>query len=141
MEKEMGKVETEITLTNVMDRGGANQGFMPESKIRQATVQAIVDTGASTLVINEAIRQELGLTIEGKRRITFANGGQQECALTGPVDIRWKERECTCRAVVIPNAGSVLLGAIPLEDMDLIVSPLKQEVVGAHGDVVEALAL
>jgi hypothetical protein len=28
----------------------------------------------------------------------------------------------------------VLLGALPLEGMDLIVDPLKQEVAGAHGD-------
>jgi hypothetical protein len=27
-----------------------------------------------------------------------------------------------------------LLGVIPLEDMDLIVDPVKQELVGRHGD-------
>jgi hypothetical protein len=39
----------------------------------------------------------------------------------------------------VPNANNVLLGAIPMEDMDLIVSAKKQEVVGAHGD--EAMAI
>jgi hypothetical protein len=57
------------------------------------------------------------------------------------VNIRWKDRHTSCPAVVIPGAKSILLGAIPLEDMDLIINPLKQELVGAHGDVVEALAL
>jgi len=34
----------------------------------------------------------------------------------------------------MPNANNVLLGAIPLEAMDLIINPSKQELIGAHGD-------
>lgn len=137
----MGKVETEITLTNAVDQGAASRGLIPESEIRQVTVTAVVDTGASTMIITEELRQQLGLKIEGKRRTHFANGTEAECGRTEPVNIRWKDRDCTCGAVVIPGVKNILLGAIPLEDMDLIVNPLKQEVIGAHGDVVESMAL
>ena len=40
----------------------------------------------------------------------------------------------TCNPVVVPGDGNVLLGALPLEDMDLIVDPKKQIIKGAHGN-------
>jgi clan AA aspartic protease len=135
----MGKVMTEITLSNVKDEGLCKAGVRDE--VRQLTVDAVVDTGASTLIINEELQRRLGLEIVGTRRITLADGGKKECGLTEAVTVRWKNRLCACGAVVIPGLQSVLLGAIPLEDMDLVVNPLMQELVGAHGDVVEALAL
>jgi hypothetical protein len=47
----------------------------------------------------------------------------------------------TCRPLVIPNATEVLLGAIPLEDMDLMVDPVGQKLVGRHGDRPESLIM
>jgi clan AA aspartic protease len=94
----------------------------------------VVDTGAATLIINEAIRQQLGLEIEKEYEATLADGSDHAYALTETVLIQWKDRDMTCRAVVIPNAREILLGAIPLEAMDLIINPLKQELTGAHGD-------
>ncbi|GHV94649.1 hypothetical protein AGMMS50293_09690 [Spirochaetia bacterium] len=135
----MGRVVAEITLTNVKDDVRVQDGV--RSAVRQVTVNAVVDTGAGTLVITEDLRQQLGLEIEGKRRTHFANGEKTECGVTEGVNIRWKDRDCICRAVVIPGAQFVLLGAIPLEDMDLIVNPAKQELVGAHGDEVVCMAL
>ena len=58
-----------------------------------------------------------------------------------PVDIYWKNRSSSQRAVVIPGAEDVLLGAIPLEDMDLMVNPVNQELVGIHGDIVEHIVM
>jgi hypothetical protein len=54
--------------------------------------------------------------------------------VTEPVRIYWKDRRTTCEAVVLPGEKDVLLGAYPLEGMDLMVHPKRQEVVGAHGD-------
>ncbi|MDR1302466.1 MAG: hypothetical protein LBK43_08370 [Treponema sp.] len=45
-------------------------------------------------------------------------------------------RETPCQAVVIPGEDEVLLGALPLEGMDLTVNPLRNEVTGAHGDTI-----
>jgi hypothetical protein len=64
----------------------------------------------------------------------LANGISQEFQMTEPVDIHWKNRETTCRAIFAPDSRNVLLGAIPLEDMDLVVDPGQLELVGAHGD-------
>jgi len=132
----MGMVHAEITLKNAIDVGAAQRGMIKDSEIRQTTVTAMVDTGAGTLVINEKIRQILGLEIQGKRRARLADGAAENYAVTEPVSIHWKNRDSTCKALVLPNADNILLGAIPLEDMDLIVNPAKQELVGAHGDEV-----
>jgi len=130
----MGMVHAEITLKNAIDMGNARRGMIKDSEVRQTTVTAVVDTGAGTLVINEAIRQKLGLEIQGTRRATLADGAAHDYEVTEPVSVHWKNRDSSCNAFVLPDSNKVLLGAIPLEGMDLIVNPVKQELVGAHGD-------
>ena len=133
-EGKMGLVYEEITLKNYCDVEYCDNGLIKESEIRQITVQALVDTGASTLVINEEIREKLGLKIIGKRYAKLANSKQEVCNKTGAVEIIWKDRSSIIPALVVPGNGKVLLGAIPLEDMDLIVDPSRQVLVHAHGD-------
>jgi clan AA aspartic protease len=132
----MGLTRTEITLKNGADVVRAEAGVINKNQIRQTTVSALVDTGAGTLVITEALRQKLGLEVRGLHRARLANGAREMCRVTEPVEIQWRNRDTSCRAIVVPDAGEVLLGAIPLEDMDLVVDPARQELVGAHGDEV-----
>jgi clan AA aspartic protease len=136
----MGTVYAEITLRNVVDDADCKRGIIKEQDIRSATVTAVVDTGAMSLVITEELRQKLGLGVVGEKIARIANGQRVSCDLTEAVEIRWKNRISILSAVVIPGAEAVLLGAIPLEDMDLIVNPVTQELVGAHGDIVEFMA-
>jgi hypothetical protein len=77
--------------------------------------------------------------ITGLRSAELADGAKQSYQVTEPVHIRWKDRDTACRALVLPGAGDVLLGAIPLEDMDLIVNPSRQELTGAHGEEILCL--
>ena len=130
----MGIVYAEITLRNLIDLAMVKRGVMKESEIREKTVTAMVDTGAATLVINEDLRQHLGLEVEKTYRATLADGTKQVYSTTEPVQIQWKDREHICTAILIPTADDILLGAIPLEGMDLVINPLKQELTGAHGD-------
>jgi clan AA aspartic protease len=132
----MSVVQTEITLVNIWDQHDAERGLMPQEQVRRLTVNAVVDTGAWTLVINEKTREKLGLKVEETRESTVAGGGKVPCQITEYVDIRWKDRKFACEAVVLPDEEDVLLGALPLEGMDLTVNPKRQEVIGAHGDTV-----
>ena len=135
----MGTVYADIILKNAFDTGKFQRGLIKEQEVREISVRALVDTGAGTLVINEDIRQTLGLEIEGLRRAELADGAKQIYKVTEPVKIIWKDRDTVCRALVLPSAGDILLGAIPLEDMDLIVNPARQELTGAHGDEIVCL--
>ena len=151
----MSEVRTEITLINIGDAVKARDGIIPETEVRRLTVNAVVDTGAWTLVINEAAREKLGLRVEETSETTVASqswslyrtfGSIQtpearsarpvSSGITEYVDIRWKDRKTACEAVVLPGEEDVLMGAYPLEGLDLMIHPRTQEVVGAHGDKV-----
>ena len=129
----MGLVHAEITLKNSGDVTSVQRGFMKESEIRQTVINAVVDTGAMTLVINEQLRQQLGLGIVGSKEATLANNVKETVKIAEAVEVHWKNRFMACQPWVV-GAGRVLLGAIPLENMDLIVDPSAQELVGAHGE-------
>jgi clan AA aspartic protease len=122
------------TLKNAWDVEIAERGLIKASEVRQTTVQALVDTGSTELVISDAIRRKLGLRIVRDCIMELANSQSEACQETGAVEIYWKDRETSCRAVVMPGQGEVLLGAIPMEALDLTVNPLRQEVTGAHGN-------
>ena len=129
----MSIVHTEITLRNADDIMAVRRGFIKDADIRNITVNSLIDTGAWTLVINEDIQKKLGLDIVGTESGTLADGTVKEYNLAGPVEVRWKNRRTTCEALVIPEADDILLGAIPLEAMDLTINP-RRELVGVHGD-------
>ncbi|MDR1470509.1 MAG: hypothetical protein LBT00_14610 [Spirochaetaceae bacterium] len=135
----MGEVKTEITLVNIREKGIADGGYMPHDQVGQVTVNAVVDAdlrsdGAWTLVINEATRQKLGLRVEGPSESTVVGGGKISSQVTEYVEVRWRDRKTPCEAVVVPDEKDVLLGALPLEGLDLMIHPKTQEVIGAHGD-------
>ena len=130
----MGLVYADITLRNATDVEICKRGLINEQEIRQTTLTAMVDTGSATLVINESIRQQLGLDTESSYIAELADGSKQTYSHTEPVQIQWKNRKTVLNAIVVPGATEALLGAIPLEAMDLVINPLEQELTGAHGD-------
>ena len=137
----MGMIQAEITLKNTFDVGAAERGYIRPEEVRTVTVTAVVDTGAMFVVINEDLQQKLGLTKVEDGTAHIANGESVKCEITHPVDVHWKNRQTSVRTIVMPGAKKVLLGALALEAMDLIIDPKKQEIVGAHGDRLEFLAL
>ena len=130
----MGTVKVEITLKNLSDVSLANYGHITEADVHAETVEAVVDTGAMTLVINEKLREKLALKVTERKFVRVADGSRVECVLTEPVEICWKDRSAVQKAVVLPNAPVILLGVTPLEIMDLMVDPVRLELTGAHGD-------
>jgi len=137
----MGMVNTEITIKNLRDGIKAEIGTIKAEDIRTATVTAVVDTGSMYLVITEDLFKKLGLSVKEERIANTANGQKVPCMITESVEVEWKNRRTEVPAVVIPGAEKNLFGAIPMEAMDLIVCPRTQEVIGAHGDQIEILAL
>jgi clan AA aspartic protease len=132
----MGDVLTEITLKNGGDLVRVRDGHIAEQNIRSVIVTALVDTGARTLVINEDLRKKLGLTVVNEFDASLAGGLKTLCYVTEPVQIYWNGRTSSVQAWSLPNGEDILLGVIPLEEMDLIVDPSNCKLVGAHGDTV-----
>jgi predicted aspartyl protease len=136
----MSEVRTEVALVNIGDQNDAKRGYIPQDQVRRLTVNAVADTGAWTrqprlaLIINEETREKLGLLVEETNETIVAGGGTVPSQITEPVRVYWKNRNTPCKAVVLSGEEDVLLGALPLEGMDLMVHPLMREVIGAHGD-------
>jgi clan AA aspartic protease len=130
----MSTFKETITLINARDIGNAREGLIPESKVRGITIDAMPDTGAWTLVINEETRQKLGLAVEGSIASTLADGSTTRYDQTEAVKIQWKNRSTTQQALVVPDAHDILLGALPLEAMDLMVDPVHERLTGVHGN-------
>jgi hypothetical protein len=98
----MGEVKETITLVNAWDATNARRGIIKAAEVRQVTVEAVVDTGAGPLVINEALRQQLGLEIEERKSVFLAGKVPQQCARAELVNIHWKNRHTASRPLVFP---------------------------------------
>ena len=125
----MGLVYAEIELINGGDLEMARRHIIGQEEVKRMTVNALVDTGSYMLCINENIQEQLQLPVVEKRKAQLANGEIVQCDVVAPVELRFKNRATTCRAMVLPGNNEVLLGAIPLEDMDVLIHPLRQELI------------
>lgn len=119
----------EIELINGGDIELVRRGYMDKDEIKQMWITALVDTGSYMLAINENIQKQLQLPVVEKRKAKLATGEIIQCAVVAPVELRFKNRQTTCRAMVLPGDSEVLLGSIPLEDMDVLIHPLRQELI------------
>jgi len=95
-----------------------------QPELRPVEVSALADTGALMLCIPEHLVLQLQLEQESIREVTVADGRVIRVPYVGPVRVAYQGRSCFVGALVLGDA--VLLGAVPMEDMDLIVHPARQ---------------
>jgi clan AA aspartic protease len=93
-------------------------------KLKPMDVDVLVDTGAVHLCIPEHVRLQLKLEEIDEKEVTLADGGKKLVPYVGPIEIRFKNRIGFVGALVLGDLP--LLGAIPMEDMDLIVLPKEK---------------
>src|SRR5277367_3760204 len=94
--------------------------------LKPIEVDALADTGALFLCIPDHVANQLQLRETSKKEVPTADGRKQLCPYVGPVHIQFQNRECYVGAVVLGD--QVLLGAVPMEDMDLVVIPSERRV-------------
>ena len=109
----MGLVYSKITLSN---------SRKPE--LRSIEVTSLVDSGAIHLCIPEAIAFQLELETNEMRNVQTADEKIHSLPYVGPIRVDFENRFCFVGAMVIGN--ETLLGAVPMEDMDLIIHPARQ---------------
>ncbi|HEX8462139.1 MAG TPA: hypothetical protein VF623_11940 [Segetibacter sp.] len=125
----MGLVYAEIELINGEDIAFARKNIIGQDEIKQMWVTALVDSGSYMLAINENIQEQLQLPVVERRKAQLPTGQIIECDVVAPIELKFKNRRSTCSAMVLPGDSEVLLGAIPLEDMDVLIHPLRQELI------------
>jgi clan AA aspartic protease len=122
----MGKVMPTIRLTNEDDYANRNAGL--DVPLRSIEMPALVDTGATMLVLPAEVVAKLGLRTLGASKVRLADGRREDVLRVGPVRLEILGRPTTCEALVLPTGTQALIGQIPLEALDLIVDPKSQEV-------------
>lgn len=109
----MGPVRAKIRLSNPRDPA-----------IGALKTSALVDTGAVTSCIPEHVSLRLDLTAIERREVTTADGKSHLVQYVGPLQVGFENRTCFTGALVLGD--TVLMGAVPLEDMDLVIHPREQ---------------
>ena len=94
------------------------------SKIKPVEATALVDSGALHLCIPEPLKIKLKLQEIDHKEVELADGSRRTIPYVGPLEIRFKNRVGFVGALVMGD--QVLLGAIPMEDMDLVLIPGKR---------------
>jgi len=111
----MGLMNAKLSLTNPR-----------KPDLHPVVVEALADTSAVYLCIPADIQLQLGLEEIAKKEVTLADGKKQVAPYVGPLELRFKNRVAFTGALVLGD--EVLLGAIPMEDMDLILFPQTRTV-------------
>ena len=114
----MGLIKAKVTLSNPKD-----------PSLAPVEVQALADSGALHLCIPEHLATQLQLEELYRRKVTTAEGKGKEtvCPYVGPVEVKFENRGCYTGAIVIGDEA--LLGAVPMEDMDILLSPARRTVI------------
>jgi predicted aspartyl protease len=133
--QEMGRFAVEIEIANNRDVENSLGGHLDPGKVRRATIRAVVDSGATRLVLPLAVVKELGLPLkENKIKVRYADGRRGLRSEAGAVHLRLQGREDVFSAVVEPKRDTALLGAIVLEDLDFLVDCTKLRLVPRDPD-------
>jgi predicted aspartyl protease len=131
----MGRVLTEATIENLKDLYAVELGVLrPEQARRVAVTDALVDTGDSILSLPTRLIRQLGLRQRGSKRVTSSNG-ICEAGLYEAVRLTIQGRDCLVDVLEVPDNVPVLVGQIPLENLDLVVDLPGGKLIGnpAHG--------
>jgi clan AA aspartic protease len=122
----MGLIYADIELINGIDLGLAKRHIIGEEEVKRMHVNMLVDTGSLYMSINETVQQQLQLSVVEKRKAQLADGTVVEFDIAGPIEVRFKNRRCNVDAMVMPGDNELLLGDIPLEDMDVLIDPVRR---------------
>ena len=93
---------------------------------RRMTIKALVDSGSVFLTVPEHIAVQLGFDTSevDKREVVLTDGSRKAVPMIGPLRVHFSERYCDLSALVLGDEP--LIGAVPMEMMDLVVHPATQ---------------
>jgi clan AA aspartic protease len=95
--------------------------------LRPMTVAALVDSGSTWMIVPQHVANQLSLGTAEQKEVTPADGAKRLVDYVGPLRVRFANRNAFVGAIVMGD--EVLLGAIPMEDMDVLVHPQSRSLV------------
>jgi predicted aspartyl protease len=123
----MGRFSVDVELANYDDVVRAKQGAISADQVRRIKIRGIVDSGATRLVIPQKVATYLGVDVTGNVSVRYADGRHAQRPIVNAVQLRFGDRESIFNAIVEPDRESALIGAIVMEDLDLIIDCTNQQ--------------
>lgn len=124
----MGLIYADLELVSSEDIALERKGYIQKDQIKKENVTALVDSGAYMMCINEHIQNQLDLMKVGTSEAELADGTIAKVDVVGPLVVNFKNRTTSCNAKILPGESEVLLGAIPMEDLDVVLVPKLQTI-------------
>ena len=125
----MGLIYANVILRNGEDVMELRKKKITEGEVRKMEVKVLVDSGAIIMAINETIKAQLGLETYERDFAQLADGSSMELDLVWPIEVRFGNRKAMVEAFVLPGDAEPLLGAIPMEKMDVLIDVGRQELI------------
>jgi predicted aspartyl protease len=125
----VGLFSVDIELANNDDLPLVRRGLLTPDQVRRETIPGLVDSGATKLVLPQAEVKRLGLPLGDPVNIRYADGRRARRKQAKGVFAQILGRDGTFSAIVEPKRDTALIGAIVLEDLDLLVDGTQQRLV------------
>jgi predicted aspartyl protease len=129
-DQSMGRVTTRIRVENLEDLWKAKNQLITADQGRSIDIMnALVDTGAPTLSLPTRVIETLALSKVGERTVTTTTGISKANKYDA-VRLTIMGRGCTADVLEVPDSVPALVGQVPLELLDLVVSPAAGKLTG-----------
>jgi predicted aspartyl protease len=125
----VGRLSIEFEVANNDDLALVRAGALAPDKVRRQTIKGVVDSGAARLVLPKSVAIHLGLSVRSQTRVRYADGRTALRGIAQGAHVTLLGREGIFTAVVEPKRQDALIGAIVLEDLDLLVDCTHQRLV------------
>ncbi len=129
---DVGRVVLAVLVQNYSDLERAERGEIPADQVRQLTVEALVDSGATFFCLPKSQIEQLGLRFQ-RTKETRTIVGPLNLEIYGAATLSTGGRDCITEVLALPEGRQPLLGQIPLETMDWWVDVTNQRLVGNPG--------
>lgn len=123
----MGITYADIELIRVADQILVQEGYLTADQVRRVQVTALVDGGSSMLAVPRSLAKVLNLRELDNIQTELADGSIMQADVVGPVEVRFQNRKTIVNAVVVEAETEVLLGAIPMQGMDVVIDPKREQ--------------
>jgi predicted aspartyl protease len=127
--KPMSRFYVTFEVANNDDLAAARRGNLDPAKVRRVSMQGLVDSGASRLVLPKKVAEQLGLEITSHVKVKYADGRIAKRPVVQGVHVALQGRDSIFKATLEPKRDTALIGALVLEDLDFLVDCEKQRLV------------
>jgi predicted aspartyl protease len=127
-EDAVGRITIDVKLANRLDVEKCNEGSLAPADVRRAIIPGTVENGASYLILPARVAKKLGVPKAGKTKVKYADRRVASREMVDLVEVELVGRKGTFRAVLEPNRTTALIGAMVLEDLDILVDSRRERI-------------